>query len=206
MTRPSAAEREDRSMSVYALRSAGQVRRRGGRPARRADLLPAGERALAASPASSWRSSRSACWPSASTSCSTRCCGAPAVGRPCLPPPCRPGRRRAARPSADGGLPGGRHRPGLGRRWTSVVVIEAQEETGRAGRAAGRGAACGRSRGAAGADHPAAPPAPSPSARPRSWRQGAPPCPLCGLPLDTEGHICPRQNGHRPAMPERSHA
>jgi uncharacterized repeat protein (TIGR03847 family) len=27
--------------------------------------------------------------------------------------------------------------------------------------------------------------------------QGRPPCPLCGLPLDTEGHICPRQNGHR---------
>src|ERR1700761_8432687 len=26
---------------------------------------------------------------------------------------------------------------------------------------------------------------------------GRPPCPLCGLPLDTEGHICPRQNGHR---------
>jgi uncharacterized repeat protein (TIGR03847 family) len=27
--------------------------------------------------------------------------------------------------------------------------------------------------------------------------QGRPPCPLCGLPLDSEGHICPRQNGHR---------
>jgi uncharacterized repeat protein (TIGR03847 family) len=27
--------------------------------------------------------------------------------------------------------------------------------------------------------------------------QGRPPCPLCGLPLDDEGHICPRQNGHR---------
>ena len=26
---------------------------------------------------------------------------------------------------------------------------------------------------------------------------GRPPCPLCGLPLDPEGHICPRQNGHR---------
>jgi uncharacterized repeat protein (TIGR03847 family) len=26
---------------------------------------------------------------------------------------------------------------------------------------------------------------------------GRPPCPLCGLPLDTSGHICPRQNGHR---------
>jgi uncharacterized repeat protein (TIGR03847 family) len=26
---------------------------------------------------------------------------------------------------------------------------------------------------------------------------GRPPCPLCGLPLDTDGHICPRQNGHR---------
>jgi uncharacterized repeat protein (TIGR03847 family) len=27
--------------------------------------------------------------------------------------------------------------------------------------------------------------------------QGRPACPLCGLPLDAEGHICPRQNGHR---------
>jgi uncharacterized repeat protein (TIGR03847 family) len=27
--------------------------------------------------------------------------------------------------------------------------------------------------------------------------QGRPPCPLCGLPLDAGGHICPRQNGYR---------
>ena len=26
---------------------------------------------------------------------------------------------------------------------------------------------------------------------------GRPPCPLCGLPLDSAGHICPRQNGYR---------
>jgi len=26
---------------------------------------------------------------------------------------------------------------------------------------------------------------------------GRPPCPLCELPLDPEGHVCPRQNGHR---------
>jgi uncharacterized repeat protein (TIGR03847 family) len=26
---------------------------------------------------------------------------------------------------------------------------------------------------------------------------GRPPCPLCGLPLDATGHVCPRQNGHR---------
>ena len=26
---------------------------------------------------------------------------------------------------------------------------------------------------------------------------GRPPCPFCGQPLDPEGHICPRQNGHR---------
>ncbi|MCW2889974.1 MAG: hypothetical protein QOE54_7147 [Streptosporangiaceae bacterium] len=25
---------------------------------------------------------------------------------------------------------------------------------------------------------------------------GRPPCPLCSLPLDAEGHVCPRQNGH----------
>ena len=26
---------------------------------------------------------------------------------------------------------------------------------------------------------------------------GRPPCPLCGGPLDTRGHDCPRTNGHR---------
>lgn len=26
---------------------------------------------------------------------------------------------------------------------------------------------------------------------------GRPPCPLCSLPLDPQGHICPRQNGYR---------
>jgi uncharacterized repeat protein (TIGR03847 family) len=26
---------------------------------------------------------------------------------------------------------------------------------------------------------------------------GRPPCPFCALPLDPEGHICPRQNGYR---------
>jgi uncharacterized repeat protein (TIGR03847 family) len=31
----------------------------------------------------------------------------------------------------------------------------------------------------------------------RDVAAGRPPCPLCGLPLDAEGHICPRQNGHR---------
>jgi uncharacterized repeat protein (TIGR03847 family) len=27
---------------------------------------------------------------------------------------------------------------------------------------------------------------------------GRPPCPLCGQPLDAEGHVCVRLNGHRP--------
>ena len=26
---------------------------------------------------------------------------------------------------------------------------------------------------------------------------GRPPCPLCGAPMDVDGHVCPRQNGHR---------
>jgi len=26
---------------------------------------------------------------------------------------------------------------------------------------------------------------------------GRPPCPLCGYPLDSEGHACPKTNGHR---------
>jgi uncharacterized repeat protein (TIGR03847 family) len=25
---------------------------------------------------------------------------------------------------------------------------------------------------------------------------GRPPCPLCGQPLDPQGHICPRRNGY----------
>ena len=25
---------------------------------------------------------------------------------------------------------------------------------------------------------------------------GRPPCPLCGQPLDPQGHLCPRRNGH----------
>ncbi len=29
----------------------------------------------------------------------------------------------------------------------------------------------------------------------RVIRSGRPPCPLCGLPLDPQGHICPRRNG-----------
>lgn len=27
---------------------------------------------------------------------------------------------------------------------------------------------------------------------------GRPPCPLCSGPLDPQGHVCPRQNGHHP--------
>jgi len=27
---------------------------------------------------------------------------------------------------------------------------------------------------------------------------GRPPCPLCGEPLDAEGHVCARLNGHKP--------
>ena len=29
----------------------------------------------------------------------------------------------------------------------------------------------------------------------RVVRSGRPPCPLCGNPLDPQGHICPRRNG-----------
>ena len=29
---------------------------------------------------------------------------------------------------------------------------------------------------------------------------GRPPCPLCALPLDPAGHVCPRTNGHRPPV------
>jgi uncharacterized repeat protein (TIGR03847 family) len=31
---------------------------------------------------------------------------------------------------------------------------------------------------------------------------GRPSCPFCGLPVDPEGHLCPRANGHRAAATE----
>ena len=30
----------------------------------------------------------------------------------------------------------------------------------------------------------------------RTVAAGRPPCPFCGLPLNPEGHLCPRRNGH----------
>ncbi|MHB8572077.1 MAG: DUF3090 family protein [Candidatus Dormibacteria bacterium] len=30
--------------------------------------------------------------------------------------------------------------------------------------------------------------------------QGRPACPLCGLPMDSRGHVCPKKNGSRPVM------
>ena len=33
--------------------------------------------------------------------------------------------------------------------------------------------------------------------RPPVVAAGRPPCPLCSLPLDPAGHVCPRQNGYR---------
>lgn len=32
-----------------------------------------------------------------------------------------------------------------------------------------------------------------------SVEQGRPTCRLCGLPMDVDGHVCPRSNGHRRA-------
>ena len=29
---------------------------------------------------------------------------------------------------------------------------------------------------------------------------GRPPCPMCGQPLDPQGHLCPRRNGHAPLL------
>ena len=86
-----------------------------GQPGERT-LLPAGQRGRPGDQRRRWRSSRSACSPSASTSCSTRCCGAPAGRRRPGGRPGGAGRRRPARPAADRGLPGRRDRAGLGRR------------------------------------------------------------------------------------------
>jgi uncharacterized repeat protein (TIGR03847 family) len=30
-------------------------------------------------------------------------------------------------------------------------------------------------------------------------RSGRPPCPICGGPMNPEGHVCPRSNGHGPS-------
>jgi uncharacterized repeat protein (TIGR03847 family) len=38
----------------------------------------------------------------------------------------------------------------------------------------------------------------------RAWdlvSAGRPTCPLCGNPIDPDGHACPRTNGHRPPTP-----
>lgn len=35
-----------------------------------------------------------------------------------------------------------------------------------------------------------------------SVEQGRPTCRLCGLPMDPDGHVCPRSNGHRSEMAE----
>ena len=33
---------------------------------------------------------------------------------------------------------------------------------------------------------------------------GRPSCPFCGLPIDPDGHLCPRMNGHHPSAPTAS--
>ena len=79
-----------------------------------------------------------------------------------------------------------------------LVVVEAQ--------AAGRGARRrvddpgGRRGGpgrAAGPDHLGRGPGVRGAGPPGGRPPGRPPCPLCGLPLDANGHVCPRQNGYR---------
>ena len=107
----------------------------------------------------------------------------------------RAGRRRAARPAADGGLPGRRHRAGLGRRGRTGRDRGAGG-VGDARRVAGRRVPGERPGRAPGADHRCGRPRVLPAGA-ADRGQGRPPCPLCGLPLDAEGHICPRQNGHR---------
>ena len=81
------------------------------------------------------------------------------------------------------------------------IIVEAREitEADEAGEST-RPDRYGRRRGRAGHDpgHPAAGAArgSSPTGRPMSSGAGRPPCPLCGLPLDPMGHICPRKNGY----------
>ena len=80
---------------------------------------------------------------------------------------------------------------------TQRVVIEADGADGGRGRAA-----AGRHGGRRPArpwwsGSPARRPGPSPRG-PRPWSPaGRPPCPFCSLPLDPEGHVCPRANGYR---------
>ena len=129
-------------------------------------------------------------------SCSTRCCGAPAA-RPPSPP------RRPPALADDGPLDlplMEDFRVGaIALAWDhdgERVIIEAQEETEEpveplTDDMPEDGPAVLRVRISAAA------------ARAFSRRalqivsQGRPPCPLCGLPLDAAGHVCPRQNGHR---------
>src|SRR4051795_13385411 len=60
--------------------------------------------------------------------------------------------------------------------------------TGAAARAFAKRVGAGGGGGAAGACGAGAVPLPAPA---------PPPCPFCGNPLDPQGHVCPRANGHR---------
>ena len=77
-----------------------------------------------------------------------------------------------------------------------MVVIEAQEESDEPVEPLAEDVPADGPRGAAGPDHAGRRPRLRP-ARCKIVAAGRPPCPLCGLPLDTDGHVCPRQNGHR---------
>ena len=148
-----------------------------------------------------WRSSRSACWPSASTSCSTRCCGAPAAPA---------SRRRPGRAADDGPLDlplTEDFRVGaIALAWDGEeerVVIEAQEETEDpveplAEDVPGDGPGVLRVR--------ITPAAARAFAQRAMQIVGAGPAavPAVRAAAGRDGHVCPRQNGHRAAMPERA--
>ena len=107
-------------------------------------------------------------------------------------------RRRPARRAAQRGVPGRVADARLGRRRRAGPRRGARAGRGRRGDRSGRGRRRGRGRAgpAARPDDGRRPRARSWPARRRSSAAGRPPCPLCGAPLDPQGHICPRRNGH----------
>ena len=111
-----------------------------------------------------------------------------------------PRRRRAARRASQRGVPGRDPHTRLGRRARDGPDRGACRDRG-GGRPRGirgdRGAERrpGRARPAPRPDQRRARPARSWSGRCGRSAAGRPPCPLCGNPLDPQGHICPRRNG-----------
>ena len=157
------------------------VHRRHHRPARPAHLLPAGARAATRRRPGRSRSSRSPRWPS---TCA-------AARRPPAPGDFRSSTRSQLVEPVEARVDGRRARASPTTTTNDRILV-----VGRGARRDRRGGEPGAGRrsgdGAPVRDHP------WPGARVRRAAErlidgGRPPCPLCGRPLNPDGHVCPRK-------------